>query len=183
MSRILLSIAVLLLLGNMIFAQSKISFGINADVAIPTGEFSNNYKVGFGGGFLALIKTSSPNLGVVLGASYENFPGKTVTETNSGPGWWETVTTTYLATNLVSFYAGSQIGKEKGPYFLPAISLNVNEGETRFGLDIGAGFLAPLGTGKTKLNVGSKYSIINLVGKQEGEETASGIRIFLGILI
>jgi hypothetical protein len=82
---------------------------------------------------------------------------------------------------LISIFAGPQIGKEKGIYFLPAITANFDEGESRFGLDIGGGYLTPLGSGNTKLNISAKYSLVNLIGKEEGERASNVIRILASV--
>lgn len=182
MKKFFILIAILTVLSNLSFAQSTINLGINGVLAIPTGEISENYKTGFGAGVLILIPTSNPTISVTLGAAYESYPGKTVTETSSGPGWYEKTTTEYAATSLISIFIGPKIGQKKGPYFLPAISVNLNEGEIRFGLDIGGGFLIPMGAGKTKFNLGAKYSLINLIGKEENEKSAGGFRIFAGLV-
>jgi hypothetical protein len=178
MKKILTTLVIAFLLSNVIYAQSKTSFGINGGLAIPTGDIADSHKMGFGFGGVVIIGTSNPTVGVALGVSYITLPGKTISE--SGYGW--SMTIEFESANLISIFAGPQLGKEKGPYFLPAITANFDEGESRFGLDIGGGVLVPLGSSSnTKLNISAKYSITNLIGKQEGEGTSSVIRILAGI--
>lgn len=167
--------------GSAGFAQSKVDIGINGHLGIPVGEMANRLDMGFGGGLWFVIPVSSPMVGIAMGASYESYPGKNVTTTSSGSWGYESTTTIYGTTGLGSIFAGPKIGKENGPYFLPAISMNIQT-EVRFGIDIGGGFLVPFGPGMTKLNVGAKYSMINLIGTNDGEISASGIRIVAGIV-
>ena len=151
------------------YSRSKNSFGLNFGLAIPTGDMSNTNNMGIDFSAAIKIVTSNPSVGATLGASYISLSGKTKTGI------------IYNSKNLISIFAGPQIGKEKGPYFLPAITANFSEGDSRIGLDIGGGYLVPLKVGNTKLNVGAKYSIVNLIKEDEGEDLFNVIRILAGI--
>ena len=111
------------------------------------------------------------------------MPGKTTTETQviSLPGYYSstTITTQYEDLQFGSLYAGPKFDYAKGVYFLPAVSINFAS-ETRFGFYFGGGILLPLES--IKLNLGARYGILNLLGKDEDEDSESGILIFAGIV-
>lgn len=182
MKKILITLVIAFLMFNVIYAEAKTSFGINSGVAIPTGNTADTHKMGFGFGAVVNFATSSPIVGVTLGASYIRLSGKTETISHSGPIYSFSYTIEYESADLFSIFVGPQIGKERGFYFLPAITANFDDGgESRFGLDVGGGILVPLGSGNTKLNISATYSLLNLIGKEEGEDSANVIRILAGI--
>ncbi|MGH7454052.1 MAG: TonB-dependent receptor domain-containing protein, partial [bacterium] len=153
--------------------QSELPFKyeINAGLAIPTGELADTHEMGFEFGGSGYVATNNPYIMAVLGASYTTFPGKT----NSGAGL------TLPSFNPFKVFLGTQFGREKGFYFLPAATANFEEDFSRFGLDIGAGFLLPIGAGNTKLDLGTKFSMINLLGKENGEKTVNALRLGVGV--
>jgi hypothetical protein len=164
-------------------AQSRVLVGIEGGTAIPVGITSDHYGIGFGAGAFVIIPTTSEMVSVMLGADYLNMPGKTKTETiiYNGPDvyGYETRTTTYHDLQAGSLYAGPKIGEASGPYFLPALSLNYAL-EVRLGLYVGAGYLIQFES--VGLNIGAKYGILNLVGRDGDEDLDGGIGIFVGVV-
>jgi hypothetical protein len=173
-----MSLIVVMLSTGIAFGQSNLRIGVNAGVGIPTGDVADFLKTGFTLGGTVLFPTSNPNVGILAGASYLRLPGKTISESFGG----STFTLEVSSSNLVSIFAGPKVGKEKGAYFLPAVSGNFDDGESRFGLDLGGGFLMPIGTGTKMFDISGKFSLTNLVGKQEGESSSNVIRILAGII-
>ena len=176
-------LTIIVLLVNPSWGQSKTSFGINANLALPVGKTSDKYGLGYGVGGLVKIPTSSPTVSILAGADYLNLPGKTTTETEtiSLPGYYSstTTTTTYADLQLISIFAGPKIGKEDGPYFLPAVAANYAE-EFRLGVYLGGGVLFPLKS--VKLHLGLRYGVLNIIGQDDDEELESGISISAGLV-
>lgn len=166
----------LLIFANLSLGQSKVAFGLEAGLVVPTGSTSDKYGTGYGAGAFAIIPTSSTIISIIAGADYLSMSGTTKTEyISSGI----TITTTYDDLQVGSIYAGPKIGKEDGVYFLPAISFNFST-ETRFGFYLGGGYLFPLES--IKLHLGARYGVLNLIGKDEDEDSEAGIGIFAGIV-
>jgi len=183
MKNIGISIIVLLILVDVSWGQSKFAVGLEAGLSVPTGSTSDKYEVAFGAGAFAIIPLSSQTVAIVIGADYLSMAGKTTTETKTynGPTIFGTITTTtsYNDLQVTSIYAGPKIGGESGAYFLPALSFNSAK-DTRFGLYLGGGFLLPLNS--IKLNLAARYGILNLFGRDEGEDIKDGIGIYAGVV-
>ena len=183
MKNILLSVIILPLLISVLSGQSKVSFGLEGGMALPMGSTADNYGVGFGAGAFAIIPTSSTSIGIVIGGNYLSMPGSTTTEnkTISYPGYYSstTITTTYEDLQVGSIYAGPKFGKETGIYFLPSLSFNFSS-ETRFGFYLGVGYLIPLKS--IEINLGARYGILNVLGKDIDEVSHSGIAILAGVV-
>lgn len=178
---LVLFVITILGLSNFVYSQNKSSFGINGGLAIPTGKLSDSQELGFQFGGIGRIVTGSPTVMVAIGASYTMLSGKKEDVTlYAGPSTF-VGTIEYESFKPFNVFVGPQFGKEKGIYFLPAITGNFEEDWTRFGIDIGAGALIPVGTGKTKVDLSVKFSLMNLIGKEEGEESASVFRILAGL--
>jgi len=168
----------ILLLSFSAFVSAKTnSFGINAGLVMPLGDLSDVYEMGYGFGGIFRMATGNPSMMVAMGVSYMALPGKT--EKESGAGWSYEIT--YEDASMISIFAGPQLGKEQGVYFLPAITGNFDDGESRFGLDLGGGFLYPFGSGSTKFDISAKFSMTNLIGKEKGENAANVIRLNVGV--
>ena len=142
---------------------AKPNFGINVGAAIPTGDFADYYENGFTIGGDAIINRSGP-VDVAFGLNFTNLSAEY--------GDSEA---------LVSAYLGPKFGKETGLYFLPAVAANINDGDARMGVDLGTGVLFPVGSGNKKLNISFKFSVLNLVGKEDNEDTLNMFRIGAGI--
>ena len=183
MKNTLMSIITFLLLVSVSSGQSKVSFGLEGGVALPMGSTSDRYGVGFGAGAFVIIPTASTSMSIVVGGDYLNMPGKTKTEivTINLPGVSGTLTTitTYEDLQVGTVYAGPKFGRETGIYFLPSLSLNFAN-ETRYGFYLGGGYLIPLNS--VKLNLGARYGILNVLGKDTDEESDSGIAVFVGVV-
>ena len=151
--------------------------------SLSTGNTSDKYETGYGGGLFVILPTSSASLDIVAGADYLNMPGKTITQTSiiDLPGYHSetTITTIYQDLQVVSIYAGPKFGKSDGIYFLPSVSLNIAD-EVRFGFYLGGGYLFPLES--VKLHIGARWGILNLIGGDDKEDSESGLGIFAGIV-
>ncbi|MBA3031141.1 MAG: hypothetical protein FP816_20325 [Desulfobacteraceae bacterium] len=150
------------------------TFGFNLGAAVPTGDFADAYENGFSAGAIANLDTASPIVDISLGINYSSFEGKTyyIYYGNEYK---------YDSTDLITIFVGPKFGKDKGFYFLPAIALNINEGDYRGGFDWGAGYLVPMGSGKTRVDIGVKYSLLNIIGNEDGEDTLGMFVFSVGI--
>ena len=175
MKNISISIIALVIFTNVSWGQSKLAFGLEAGLVVPTGSTSVKYGTGYGAGAFAIIPTSSTIVSIIAGADYLNMPGTTKTEQIS----IGITTTIYDDLQIGSIYAGPKFGKEDGIYFLPAISFNFST-EIRFGFNLGGGYLLPLKS--IKLHLGARYGILNVIGKDDDEDSEAGIGIFAGIV-
>lgn len=171
MKKLVTTLLVLFLMGNLFYAQSKTEFGFTAGLAIPTGDIADFHNTGFDLGFSAKFPTSE-SMGIVAGFNYASLSGE---EINLGFAKVEVENA-----DIISLYAGTQFGKEKGIYFLPALALNFIDDNTRVGIDLGTGFLIPVGEG-AKLNIGIKFNMTNLIGKDDGENAVNVFKIIAGI--
>lgn len=178
-----ISIVLILVQMTILLGQSKFALGVEAGLVMPMGTTSDKYETGFGVGAFTMIPISSSSISIAIGGDYFSFAGKTTTETKvyTGPVVFGTVTTTtyYNDFHPVSIYAGPKIGNESGLYGLPALSFNFSD-ETRFGINLGGGYLFPLSS--VKLHVAARYCILNLFGRNEGEDLKDGIGIFAGVV-
>ena len=150
------SLVLIMILGlsSFLYSTNKDSFGINGGLAIPIGELAECVEPGFQFGGVARIATRSPSLMVAFGANYAIFSGK------------KEHFRVYNSLKILNIFVGPQFGKEKGVYFLPAITGNFEEDWALFGIDIGAGaLLLNSETGKTKLDLSVKFSLINPLGE------------------
>ena len=145
----------------------KKNFGINAGLAIPSGSLGDTQKMGFEFGGIARIATGSPSIMVSVGATYMMFPGKT----------------DLVDFTLFQVFVGPQFGKEKGAYLLPAIAGNFSENWICLGLDIGAGVLLPISIDNTKFDIGVKYSLMNIIRREQGKGSANAIRLRVGVAL
>jgi hypothetical protein len=162
--------------------NGKAKFGINANLVVPLGDISDSYQLGYGAGLNVLFPTKKPSCKIFTGLFFVYFPGKTTTEINSGPGWYEEVTYTTHATAIVSLSVGPQLGKSEGIYFLPAMSFITYQSYVRVGFDVGGGFLFPSKKASQKFNIGASLGLPNIIGKGEYEDTYMYLRVFVGML-
>lgn len=93
-------------------SQSKSSFGINGGLAIPRGNLSEFQDIGFQIGGNYRIASDSSIYTIVMGASYTELSGKEINAIK------------IKSFNPFNIFAGLQFGKQKGLYFLPAITCN-----------------------------------------------------------
>jgi hypothetical protein len=156
-------------LSNYSNALTKSRFGINAELGIPTGGVADRFRLGFGFSLNGRLAFDSSRIMLSLGADYVFFPGKT-----SSFGY------SYDNLNFISAFLGPQFVTKTGLYFLPAITVNYADGGIQEGADVGIGALLPIGSKRTKIDVGCKFSMTNVIKKQD-QIYANIIRIFMGV--
>ncbi len=158
-----------------------LGFGMYANAAIPVGGFAKSHKLGVEFGGVGRIQTNNPSLMVSFGASYTTFPVKT--DSLSGIFGNTKFESLFKSFNHLKVFLGPRVGKETGIYFLPAISGTFDDNFTRLGFDAGSGIVIPVGTGNTKYDLGAKFSLLNLIGKDEdNEENIYVLRLGAGVV-
>jgi len=172
----LLSVLLLaVLFTGFINAQSKMAFGLQAGVAIPTGDFGDGFDMGFGGqgNFAYHI---NPMLDVTASVGYLTWSGKTDGFTFS--------TVPVLAG--VRYYFGKDkfkpyVAAELGMHFTSSeyeyLGVSYSSSDSYFGFGAGAGFLYKMGP-NLDLDVNAKYNSISTEGS-----SSSYISVMAGVLI
>jgi hypothetical protein len=140
-------------------------FTLTTGLAIPTGRLGKTQKTGFEVGGTARISTGISAVRVAVGASYIMFSSKS-DEADFKP---------------FQLFIGPEFGKETGAYLLPAVTVNLEEDWNGIGLDLGTGVLVPIGTDSTRLDIGVRYSLMTMIGKQEGARPANAFRLRVGV--
>ena len=169
MKKLLLLITLSLTL--ICYAKADTDFGLNVGAAIPTATLADAYEAGINIGAVCLFDTSSSIVDVALGTDIAWLSEKSGYYSSSDSG-----------SVLFSIYSGPKFGKETGLYFLPAIAANVNDGDARIGVDLGGGILIPGASERLKVNINAKFSVLNLIGKEDGEDTLDLVKISIGLI-
>ncbi len=168
-------------------AQSKFSFGLYGGAAIPTATYHHHDRDEFGFEFKDTHKTGldvatslkfasvDPLIFTAIGLNTMAFDGKKTKLNDStfveGKGL-----------NYTTLSIGIHIGKEVGPYLLPALSASLVEEHSRFGYNAGVGYVKSLGLYHLKLDFNITYSFLNVLGKEKDELKHNVLRILLGIV-
>ncbi len=178
MKKIAMTLVIGFLISNVTLVQAKTSFGINGGLSFPAGEMNEIANGGLGFGTVFIIPTSIPITGLTFGANFFYLSGKTISRYSPYSDYYSSYE--YEPVKVFSVFVGPQFGKEKGPYFVPAINGNIYDGRFRSGFDVGLGFIKPLASGRTKLNLCFKTSLLNL-SKNDHEIRAYLVRILAGL--
>lgn len=143
----------------------KKHFTFTAGLAVPTGRLSKTQKIGFEVGGMARISTGIPAVRIAVGASYIMFCGKSE----------------WADFKPFELFVGPHFGKEKGAYFSPAITGSFDKYGNGIGLDLGAGVLVPISKDNARLDLGVRYSLMNMIAKEQGARSASAFRLRMGV--
>jgi hypothetical protein len=182
--------ALLLILSNVSYSQNKNSFGINTGMVIPSMD--NLKLMGFQFGGIGRINLKSSSFQIATGLYYTMIKGKTVTYS-----WFSDDKTIieiikYPSFKRISFFIGPQYSF-RNAYLLPEISCNSNiagskindifdKERIRFGFSMSTGYLFPLGSDDIQIDICSKISLMNVIGKENGEESAAVFQLSAGII-
>jgi hypothetical protein len=160
------------------YAGAENTFGINAGQVIPTEDLEDFYDDGVRFEILANLDTPSPLVDVSFGFSYTNLPGRTFHYYYDDHYY----AYDYESSDLFSIFLGPKFGKGKGLYFIPDMAVNFDEHDTRFGIDMGIGYLIPMDFKKTCIDISARYSVLNLIGQEDGEDSLEMVILSAGIL-
>jgi opacity protein-like surface antigen len=164
MKRILSVLMVVFLAAGFINAQSKMALGINAGIALPMGDFGDNYDMGFGGNAL-FVYHASPNADVTFTAGYLTWSGKDSNDVtfSSIPVM---VGGKYLfGKDKLHGYVNGELGAHFVTVDLPEYEIlgetygGGSESDTYFGWGAGAGVLYQIGH-NMDLDFNVKYNMI-----------------------
>ena len=167
MKNMLSVFCLLILVTGAASAAMKYDFGLNGGTAIATGDLADTHENGVSFGGVFNLATYESSLFGTFGANYAMFSGKT-----EGAIEFDNV-------DLFTVFGGLQIRRESGLYFVPAATLNFDEGDSRFGIDLGIGYLVPFGYERVRLDVSCKYSITSL-NKEDGGKSPKILRLTIG---
>ncbi|MSR84156.1 MAG: hypothetical protein EXS58_14730 [Candidatus Latescibacteria bacterium] len=160
----LLVVMVLALVVPKVGSAGDDSFGIRGGMSIPNGTFQDP------SGYFDLVKTigfkDNKTMSMAFGASFANFKyfGDPIVRIagSVGPQILLPLTSAEKTTSL---------------YLLPAISggpiFRVESGSDktwRWGLDLGAGLMIPVGSSNQQFEIGGIFSLTNLIKKRTVEE-------------
>ena len=173
MKKLIIWIIVMPCLSSAAHSQNRSSFGINGGMALPVGALSSSCGPGVHFGIIARVPTSNPNLRFAMGGGISILSGKWQAYPLGG-----SYETDYKP---VSFFAGIQIDEEKGAYFLPSVALNASDDGARIGFDLRIGGLVPINDGDWCFDLGVKFSLMNLIMKESGEENNVLLLFFGGL--
>ncbi len=144
-------------------AQGKIDFGINGGVIIPFRDMEMGDEMLFGfGATLDIYPSTTSTNAFAFGADF-------IRDKNA------MITTIFL---------GGSLGKDKGGYFVPAITMSFSENvdDNLYGIDIGGGYL--FDGDDVRFNLGFKYSFLNIISNADRSsgELINAARIFIGVV-
>jgi len=171
---------ILINFSNLLIAQDKISLGVNAGLAIPVADLSDTQKFGFEFGGICCISTKISFVKSVVGCRYTIFPGRTKTNNVDGINNSFTHMVDHNDFNPFTILLGPQIEINDFTYFLLAITSNYEE-EWRLGLDIELSESYPIGMSNILINIGTKFSYMNIAGKEKGEGSVNAFRMVIGV--
>ena len=178
----LLSVLLLaVLFTGFINAQSKMAFGLQAGIAIPTGDFGDGFDMGFGGqgNFAYHI---NPMLDVTASVGYLTWSGKEADYTFSSVPVLAGVRY-YFGKDKFKPYVAGELGMHFTTVETPSYEyLGVtydggSSSDSYFGFGVGAGFLYKMGP-NLDLDVNAKYNSISTEGS-----SSSYISVMAGVLI
>lgn len=189
MKKILSVLVVLVLFTSLINAQGKISLGVNGGAAIPTGDFGDDFDLGWGGNAL-FVYHISPNADLTASAGYLTWSGKDSLDVtfSSIPVM---IGARYLFGKEKFFgYGSAELGVHFTTLDLPEVDLGEgevfggSESNTYFGWALGAGVLYKINE-KIDLDLSAKYNMI-VIGEEDSwnqkSTSADYISVMLGVL-
>jgi len=182
--KILLLVMMSVVLSGVMFGQVpigspvSIELGFGGGVSLPNGKLSDVNETGYHAGAKARFKSILP-MNIVASANYNRLPEKGTDKTDSQ--WM-------VGAGLEYSLPGAGVSPYLGVDAMLNIFDNQGTGTSSFsrgGLGLGAGVLFSLpGVGSFDTSV--KYQMMNLMGKDPGEETysqiAANVSLMFGIL-
>jgi len=172
----LLSVLLLaVLFTGFINAQSKMAFGLQAGIAIPTGDFGDVYDMGFGGqgNFAYHI---NPMLDVTASVGYLTWSGKDADYTFSSVPLLAGLRY-YFGKDKFKPYIAGELGVHFTSFDYEFSGVSYSSSDSYFGFGAGAGFLYKMGP-NLDLDVNAKYNSISTEGS-----SSSYISVMAGVLI
>ncbi len=137
--------------------KMEIAFGINGGIIIPVFvEMAD--KILFGFGATLDIFPSKPTFSITFGADFIRDKNDMIT----------------------TLFVGPSMGKDKGSYFSPAITMSFAEGvdDNIYGFDIGGGYL--FDGDDVKFNIGVKLSLLNAINSEHDKLIGAG-KMLIGV--
>jgi opacity protein-like surface antigen len=175
MKRILSVLLVVFLVAGFINAQGKIALGFNGGAAIPTGDFGDDFDMGWGGNAL-FIYHISPNADFTGSAGYLFWNAKDAEDGTAINVTFSSIPVLIGARYLfgkekIFGYGSAELGAHFTTLDLPEVDLGEgevfggSESNTYFGWALGAGLLYKINE-KLDLDFSAKYNMI-LVGEED----------------
>jgi opacity protein-like surface antigen len=165
MRKILLVLLVAFLVAGFTNAQSKMALGLNGGIALPLGDFGDNYDMGFGGNAIFVYHTNS-NSDVTFTAGYLTWSGKDAYDGLNFSSIPVMVGGKYLfGKDKLRGYINGELGAHFVTVDVPSYELfgetfgGGSESKTYFGWGAGAGLLYQIGK-NIDLDLGAKYNMI-----------------------
>ena len=160
MKKLLPFILILLFISPLTFAQSKMSLGVNAGVALPTGDFGKIFKTGFGGNAVSFYNLS-PALDLTGSVGYLTWTAKDSDDLtfSSIPIF---VGARYSFVSRAAFipYGVFELGLHSWTTKMTIFGSSFDESGSDFGYALGGGFFYALSR-SSKLDAGVKYMTIS----------------------
>jgi|MudIll2142460700_1097286.scaffolds.fasta_scaffold14494_4 opacity protein-like surface antigen len=186
MKKIYSVLIVLFLFTGLINAQGKIALGFNGGAAIPTGDFGDDFDMGWGGNAL-FIYHISPNADFTGSVGYITWSGKdSIDATYSSIP--VLIGVRYLFGKEKIFgYGSAELGAHFTTLDLPEIDLGEgevfggSESNTYFGWALGAGLLYKINE-KLDLDFSAKYNMI-LVGEEDSWNAESTSIDYISLML
>ncbi len=194
MKKILSVLVVLVLFTSLINAQGKISLGVNGGAAIPTGDFGDDFDLGWGGNAL-FVYHISPNADITGSAGYLFWNAKDAEDGTAINVTFSSIPVMIGARYLFGKekffgYGSAELGVHFTTLDLPEVDLGEgetfggSESNTYFGWALGAGVLYKINE-KIDLDLSAKYNMI-VIGEEDSwnqkSTSADYISVMLGVL-
>jgi hypothetical protein len=182
MKKVFSVLLVVFLVTGFINAQSKYAIGFNGGIALPMGDFGDNYDMGFGGNAL-FVYHASPNADVTFTAGYLTWSSKEDSFDVSFSSIPVMVGGKYLfGKDKFHGYVNGELGAHFVSVDLPEYEIlgetfgGGSATDTYFGWGAGAGVLYQIGH-NIDLDLNAKYNMIMSEGT-----SSDYVSIMLGLL-
>ena len=194
MKKLFSVLVVLVFFTGLINAQGKISLGVNGGTAIPSGDFGDDFDLGWGGNAL-FVYHISPNADITGSAGYLFWNAKDMEDGTSSDVTFSSIPVMIGARYLFGKekffgYGSAEIGAQFTTLDLPEVDLGEgevfggSESNTYFGWALGVGALYKINE-KIDLDLSAKYNMM-IVGEEDSwnQESTSVdyISVMLGVL-
>ena len=159
----------LLLINGAIYSQSIHNFGPVINFSFPTEELSHTHEIGYELGAEINLDLGSPRSLLHIAAYFNYFEGKVVSVRDTLPNGDEDIHNERLPDfDMLKFVIGGKFYNESGFFIKPAVTYTIDTGYKRIGGEFGAGYGLDF-FGISKLELGVKLAVINILGKKDGE--------------
>jgi hypothetical protein len=157
---------------NPVIAQKKVSYELNAGLLFPVGNFADIQSNGMEFSFIEHITSDRSLFHLIAGINYTHLPGKI--ESRSFGQDYSRISIHWKDVEFIKLFIGHQFTllQNKGFYITPAISCSFLRNESqwfRSGLDVGTGYFLPIRNKNIKIDVGTRFGFLNLLGKVKNE--------------